>query len=110
MSDVEVAGNSSVKWSVVHEDKDGTKPIPHKKPHPYQVEAVDDVDFTEMGVRVGAPAGHFKVSINYEYPADAQAARNSVMVQGSSLVLFVKAVDRTNDQNQNVPSEISISW
>jgi hypothetical protein len=106
----EFGGNGSVHWRVGHEGtRKGDAPREHKrgKGHYY---AADPIPNDEVGVGKGAPAGHMRLDVMYDYPADAQAALHSISVQGSSLVLFVKANTATPPKGADVPAQIRISW
>lgn len=102
----EVGGNGSVHWTMTHEGDEGTYKSPKKGKH----KGVDPIPNSEIGVGKGAPAGHFRLDVIYDYPADAQAALNSIQVQGASLVLFVKSNTDDEDAGGNVPAQFRISW
>ena len=103
----EVGGNGSVHWTTDHEGSSkGTYKSPKKGKH----KGVDPIPNSYIGVSKGAPAGHFRLDVMYDFPADAQAALNSIQVQGSSLVLFVKSNTDDEDAEGNVPAQIRVSW
>jgi hypothetical protein len=54
--------------------------------------------------------GNFKVTLHYASPADATAALAAAWVAGTSVVLYVPAVNRENGANGNRPKEIQIEW
>ena len=103
----EVGGNGSVHWKIEHQGKDkGSYKSPAKGTH----KGVDPIPNNEIGTGKGAPAGHLRLDVMYDYPADAQAALASIQVQGSSLVLFVKSNTDDEDENGDVVPQIRVSW
>ncbi len=103
----EVGGNGSVHWRVEHQ---GTNKGSYKAPKKGKHTGVDPIPNSDVGGGTGAPAGHFRLEVRYDYPADAQAALQSVQVQGSSLVMFVKANTATPPAGVDVPAQIRVSW
>lgn len=103
----EVGGNGSVHWTMEHE---GTNKGKYKSPKKGKHKGVDPIPNSQIGTTKGAPAGHLRLDVLYDYPADAQAAIASIQVQGSSLVLFVKSNTDDPDANGNVVPQIRVSW
>jgi hypothetical protein len=50
------------------------------------------------------------VSLRYPTAEAAQTAKATAAVLGTSLVLLVRAVDRTGALNPNVPMEVKVDW
>lgn len=101
MGFVEVGGDGSVHWRVDHEKKfpgDHTKAENHKK---------GDGENKIPPAEIGEGSGNFRLEVIYDYPADAQAALNSVVVQGSTLVLYVKS---NTAQVDPVPAQVRVKW
>jgi hypothetical protein len=127
MGSGEVGGGGSVKWTFVHHDDQGNqKDIGHVpgvgNPGLNQVKTGpgvaggkdrvagnDSIPFPEIGVRHGNQ-GHFMVSLRYPTAEAAQTAKATAAVLGTSLVLLVRAVDRTGALNPNVPMEVKVDW
>ena len=103
----EVGGNGSVHWLIEHEGTDKGK---YKSPKKGKHQGADPIANSEIGTTKGAPAGHLRVDVMYEYPADAQAALKSIQIQGSSLVLFIKSNTADEDKDGNVVPQIRVSW
>jgi hypothetical protein len=105
----EYGGGGSVKWKVEHEAHSNSGAADNKVTPDAaggkKCSGFDPIPASEMGVGKGAPAGHFRVEVMYNSSADADAARKSAAVQGSSLVLFVKA----NSGAAHTP-QIRVSW
>lgn len=101
MGYVEVGGNGSVHWRVDHEKKypgDHTKSANHKN-----ADGKNKIPPSQ----IGGGSGNFRLEVIYEYPADAQAALNSLVMQGSTLVLYVKSNTAIADP---VPPQIKVIW
>jgi len=137
MGSGEVGGGGSVSWKIVHQDNQGRRrPMPFNAAPgepvndevrvgpeavgppggPERAAGRDPISFPEIGGTHGVP-GHFRVALQYPTPEAAAAAKAAATVLGSSLVLFVKAIDRTPapaaaapNPNVNVPKEIRIDW
>lgn len=102
----EYGGGGSVNWKVDHETNNGNVNNPgggNKK-----ADGFDPIPRNQMGVSKGAPEGHFKVEVFYGTPSDAEAARRSVTVRGSTLVFYVQANSIPN--GQPIPPQIRVSW
>jgi len=106
----EFGGGGSVSWKVEHEEnnKGQTNHSAGK------ADGHDTIPVAEMGKKKQAPDGHFRVEVMYHSPSDAQAAQQSVVVQGSSLVFYVKANSGQGANNagghENYPPQIRVSW
>lgn len=131
MGQGEVGGNGSVLWKFVHHDDAGkAKDLAHLagagEPGddqvrvgppagpgilPHRATGKDPIPFGEIGARHGVP-GHFRLALQYPTPEAAAAAKAAATVLGNSLVLFVRAIDRSGagNLNANLPKEIRIDW
>lgn len=128
MGDGGIGGNGSVEWTFVHHGSNGSlRNLIHKpgggKPGDDEVKvdgnratAKDAIPFADIGMpRPGAQdlvPGNFKVTLHYASPSDAAAALASAWVAGTSVVLYVPAVNREGKDNPNKdrPKEIHIEW
>ena len=129
MGSGEIGGNKSVHWTIVHHNRGGApKSLNHRDRNrvppttnadpdtvavgDYQAEAVDPIEFSDIGTRQGLVAGHFKVTFHYASPSDAAAAaaQAAANVAGGAMVVYVPVVDRTIAANANRPIEIKVEW
>lgn len=127
MGQGDIGGNGSVQWTFVHHGAGpggGARPFSCAAAPPAGTDRVDvggnratstdPILFTDIGKpRAGAQdlvRGNFKVTFHYGSPADATAALANAWVAGTSVVLYVPAVDRTGGANANRPTEIIIEW
>ena len=118
MGNGQVGGNGSVEWTFVHHRAiDGLpSPIPQNgvvfENNRRRVRGRDPIDFRDIGGRPGLVPGSFVVTLTFASFDEAENAKKAMSRQGSSLVIVVPAVDRTNNnpQNQNRPKEIRIDW
>jgi len=105
----EYGGGGSVSWKVDHETANGNVNNPgggNKK-----ADGHDPVPRNQMGLSKGAPEGHFKLEVFYNSESDADAARKSVSVAGSTLLLYVRSNTGGNPGgNPPNPPQIRVSW
>ena len=114
----QIGGNGSVEWKFVHHRAaDGRlEEIPRKavvfKKKKKLVRGHDPIEFRDIGGRPGLVPGNFVVTLTFASFEEAENAKKGITQQGTSLVIVVPAVDRSNNnpQNQARPTEIRIDW
>jgi hypothetical protein len=102
----EFGGGGSVEWEVNHENTAHTPPPTSAG----KANGHDSISVADMGVKKGAPAGHFRLEVMYGSPADAAAALTSIAVQGASLVFFVKSNTAVPGGGAKNPPQVRVSW
>ena len=106
----EFGGNGSVHWRVDHENNDGVEDPEKDGSKKVRVKGKDPIPSADIGTKYGGPSGHFRLDVIYGSSADAQAALNSMVVQGANLVLYVKANTAAVPANQLAPPQIRVRW
>jgi hypothetical protein len=130
MGNGQIGGNGSVEWTFVHHNALTGAPevlhhrIPKKGGNNTRdngVELIEDdrkvrgrdpIGFPDIGGRPGLVPGSFVVTLTFGSFDEAEQAKGNITQEGSSLVIIVPAVDRSdkNGQNQSRPKEIRIDW
>jgi hypothetical protein len=101
---VEVGGNGSIDWRVDHKD-------PNKKDivkDTHKAKGRDPVPSGDIEAP-GGPKGHFRVDVIYASVTEAQAALQNAIVQGTSIVLYVKA-NSDKAPKYEAPTQIAVNW
>ena len=98
----EFGGGGSVDWVVDNENVNTE--VRTEKGKAY---SRDPIPLSDLGVKKGAPAGHFKIEVLFNTAADAFAAQQSVAVHGATLVLYVKA---NTAEARRYPAQVRVSW
>ena len=94
MGDVEVGGNGSVLWRVLHESPES--------PNPGAFAGLDNVSESDHGKHRGHD-GYFLVTLDFGNDADMQETLDSIRSQGRKVTMRVKYVREKHDQ-------IRINW
>jgi hypothetical protein len=104
MGSVEVGGNGSIDWRIDHEDPKktdivvkgdnamGRDPVPSRETQP-----------------PGGPKGHFRLDVIFNTAMEAKAALETASVQGTAIVLFVRANSEKAEKYQ-APAQFAINW
>ncbi len=100
MGEGHFGGNGSVQWRVRHHQGAATT---------RDVGETDPIPMADIGNRHGR-RGDFKVTLEYENRAGAEAALGSATVIGNRVVLHVPAVDRSGGQNSGREIEVKVEW
>lgn len=101
---VEVGGNGSIDWRVDHHDSN-KRDIEMNQSKAKGRDPIASGDIQPPG----GPKGHFRVDIIYATVTEAQAALQNAVVQGTSVVLYVKANSDPAPKYQ-AATQISVNW
>ena len=112
----EFGGGGSVDWTVDLEDVNAKAPRTERG----KTTGHDSTPPPDMGIKKGAPAGHFKLEVIFDSVADALAAQKTVAVHGATLVLYVKSntdegkkgkdQEKSYPKGGRYPAQVRVSW